>query len=118
MSVVRLDGFMRRSRKCSVAAVRLGVGSVVVVVIVTGEVEMDVSRGDDELNDQRGERKARSPSLAQPEPAHRRIPPADIACRPDRFIAAMLQCNNIGKAIALPLLRKLNTAQTRPQDFK
>jgi hypothetical protein len=34
-----------------------------------------VTRGHDELNHQRGEREVRSPSLAQPEPAHRRVIP-------------------------------------------
>jgi hypothetical protein len=33
-----------------------------------------VARRDDELDQQRGEREARPPFLAQPEPAHRRIP--------------------------------------------
>jgi hypothetical protein len=45
-----------------------------------------VARGDDELKHQRGEREARSPSLTQPEPAHRRTNPPprqDTTRRPE-----------------------------------
>jgi len=46
----------------------------VVAMLVIGRVEMDMARGHDELDRQRKKREARSPSLAQPEPAHRLIP--------------------------------------------
>ena len=45
-------------------------------------VEMNVARGHDELDQHRGEREARPPSLAQPEPAHRRTIPQAGFCLP------------------------------------
>ena len=54
------------------AGVRFGVREMIVIMI--GAVEMEMTCAHDELNYQRGERKTRPPSLAQPEPAHRDAP--------------------------------------------
>jgi hypothetical protein len=76
---------MRRGRYRPMIAVhvRMGLEMRDMRMIVIRCVEMDVARGYDELDQQRGDREARSPFLAQPEPAHRRtIPQADFCLPP------------------------------------
>ena len=66
--------FGGRDRLTIAVRVRMGIDMCDVRMIVIGGVDMDVSRRDDELDQQRGERETRSPFLTQPEPAHRRVP--------------------------------------------
>jgi hypothetical protein len=74
-----------------------------------------VARGYDELDQQRGEREARSPFLAQPEPAHRRTTPRQAsACRPERSIVNALYCNNMAWNDCALVLRNLNPVFARP----
>lgn len=61
----------RRNRRMIAVRVRGCIDMCDVRMIGIGGVEMNVARRHDELDQQRGEREARSPFLPQPEPAHR-----------------------------------------------
>lgn len=75
---------MLRGRYRSVIAVhvRMGIEMRDMRMIEIRGVEMNVARGHNQLDQQRGEREARSPFLAQPEPAHRRTIPQAGFCLP------------------------------------